>query len=145
MIELVIALSVIAVGVLAFVSSFSANLRANNVSSRQDVAMAALENATEALRNSDFGELYNDFDGAALEAPGLEDPYGGTASIGVECFVDELNLPAEFGPLQDLDGSGGLESNDVSTGYQLLPIRLTLDYAVSYGTETRQVFMVLGL
>jgi hypothetical protein len=74
----------------------------------------------------------------------LKDTAGAAAGVVVTFFVDETNLPAEFGPVLDLDGDGVLSTTDCSTTYHLLPTRLTVNYASDGRSATQNVFFVLG-
>lgn len=144
LLELMISLSVITVGLLAFLSSFGSHFRAQEETGRRDVALATLENVSELVRNSPFTSLYDDFHNASLEAPGLVAPGGGPAAINIVCITDETNLPPEYSFLLDLDGSGALDNNDTSADYELLPMRLSLTYDTAGGPETRELFLLLG-
>jgi type II secretory pathway pseudopilin PulG len=145
LIEILMALAILSVGLLSFVGSFTTNLRAGRDLTERDEVRVALENVTEALRNAEFGEVYNDYNGASLEAPYLEgDPYGYPAAVQVTCYVNELAIPAEFGPVLDIDGTGGLSNPNASADYKLLPVQLTLTYGTSNGTQVRNLFLVIG-
>ena len=71
-------------------------------------------------------------------------PDGSPAAVDVSFDVNETALPPEYGPLADLDGDGVNMTRDVSGTYVLLPARLTLDYAMSYGLERKVLFLVLA-
>jgi Tfp pilus assembly protein PilW len=144
LVELMVALALLTTGLLAFFVSFTSNFRAAQDLTERDEVRVALENVTETLRASPFSEIYNNFHGAVLEAPYLVAPDGTNATCTVRCYVDETALPAAFGPVLDLDGSGGLTTMDCKDSYKLLPVRLTLNYATTYGPETRDLFLVIG-
>lgn len=145
LVELMIAIAILSIGLLAFFSSFATNFRAGRDLTERDEVRVALENVTEALRNTNFSEIHNDYNGAALEAPYLEgDTYGYPAAVQVTCYVNEKAIPPEFGPVLDIDGTGGLSNTDASADYKLLPVQLTLTYGTTNGTETRNLFLVIG-
>ncbi len=104
----------------------------------------ALENVSEFLRNGDFGTLYATYHGTNVEVPELEDPGGGPAKVTITCYVDETTLPAEFGPVLDLDGKGGLATTDCSATYRLLPIELSIRYVDRGVVVTRGVHLLIG-
>ena len=70
-------------------------------------------------------------------------PDGNAAVVSITCFVDEANIPAQFGPIADLDGVPGTVSNDVSASYEILPVRLQLSVGTQQGTQTRELYLVL--
>ena len=69
---------------------------------------------------------------------------GGAAKVTITCYVDETTLPAEFGPVLDLDGNGGLATTDCSATYKLLPVELIVTYVDRGFVETRQVHLLIG-
>ena len=145
LVELMVALVVITVGIMGYMGTMTQSASASTVVEESDAARAALENVVEALRNADFDQLYTNYASASLEVPELLAPYGGTtAAVGVTCFVNEQALPSQFGPVLDLDGTGGLDTTDVSASYQLMPIRLALTYQSKNGTVTQELYLVLG-
>jgi len=145
LVEIMIALAILSVGLLAFFNSFASNFRAGRDLTERDEVRVALEDVTEALRSTDFSTLYTDYNGVALEAPYLEgDTMGSPATVQVTCYVNEKKIPSEFGPVLDLDGTGGLSNTDASADYKLLPVQLTLTYGTSSGTETRNIYLTIG-
>jgi hypothetical protein len=128
MLELMAAMTIFAVGVMAFLANFFGNARAIEVTRDRDDARIAIENAAEMLRGADFASIYSTYHGTTVEVPSLEAPEGGPAQVTITCFVDETTLPGEFGPVLDLDGAGGLSTTDCSTTYKLLPVRLSLTF-----------------
>jgi len=144
LIEAMIALTVLTVGVLGFLFSFHANFRATRELGNRDLAQVAMESAAENLKAADFGTLYDNYKGATFPAPDLIQPDGNPAKVTVSFDVNETALPGEYGPLEDIDGDGVLNTVDASTTYILLPTRLTLTYLMSYGPETKTMYLVLG-
>ncbi len=117
-------MTIILVGLLGFFSTFYVNFGATRSTAQRDEAGVALDTASETLRNADFDTLYSTYHGTSIAVPQLQAPKGGAARIDVICFVDETSLPAEFGPILDINGSGGLQTTDCSSNYKLLPVRL---------------------
>jgi type II secretory pathway pseudopilin PulG len=144
LLELVIAITVLTVGVLGFLFSFQTNFRATQELGSHDQAQVAMETAVEALRASDFAGLYTKYQGYAFPVPGLAGPDGSPASVKVLFYANEAALPAEFGPLVDIDGDGKRTNTNASANYVLLPARLTLDYQMSYGNESKSQYVILG-
>lgn len=157
LVEMTIAGFVLTMGVLGFMAMFAANFKGTQELTTRDQAHVAMERVAEQLRSSDFDTLFADYNGVAFEAPGVAVgssgttttyPNGGTTSSNayVQCsmYVNETALPAEFGPLLDIDGVGGLESTNCSTTYKVLPVQLSLAFATNYGSETLQQYLVLS-
>ena len=144
LLELAISLSVLTVGLLAFVMSLGESARGNRSVLDEDEATFAFAQVIETLRGTNFVDLYNNFDGQDFPAGSLQQEGGTQANIRVNFFVDETNLPAEFGPLADLDGDGALTNANVSGSYQILPAQLTLNYEGPRGNHSRTFWLVLG-
>ena len=115
LLELMAALTILAVGILGYLSTFFTNSGAIASTRERDDVRIALENVAERLRNTDLQTLLADFDGTTVPAPPLKGPNSAPATVQITCFVNELALPPEFGPVQDLDGSGSLDSTNCST------------------------------
>jgi hypothetical protein len=124
----------------------------------RDLASAAFSNTVEQIVTADFATLYDTYQNTSI-APTtgsgtpssnvttigrLLDPSGTPARVFVNFDVNEMALPAEYGPLLDLDGDGVLSNTDCSGYYELLPAHLTLTYQTSSGPVTRHLFIVLG-
>lgn len=157
LVELIIALTLLTVGLLGFLFATQANFNATRDISTRDRVWSAYSNAVETLNNSDFSTLYDTYDktflapptgitvtGKTTEAGELLGADGNPARVFVSFDVNETALPAEYGPVGDLDGDGALNTPDVSATYRLLPTRLTITYQTARGLETRQIFIVLG-
>ncbi len=142
--ELMIAITVLTVGILGFLFSFQTNFRATQELGSQDQAQVAMETVAENLRAADFATLYTNFQNRSFPVPGLDGPDGTPASILVQFFVDETALPGEFGPLVDIDGDGRRSNSNASLNYLLLPTRLTLTYQMVHGAETKTLCLILG-
>lgn len=144
LIELVVALTFITLGIVGVFSVFFVNSVASQSTGQRDEMRVALENVSELVRFADFKTLYATYHGTNVEVPELEDPGGGPAKVTITCYVDETTLPAEFGPVLDLDGKGGLATTDCSATYKLLPVELSVTYVDRGFVETRQVHLLIG-
>ena len=143
MVELVVALSILSIGLLAFLGSFMSNFNAVSDVQDLDEAHVAFENATELLSRHTFANIYDDYHNQTISVPELEAPGGGAASITVTCFLDENNIPAQCGPVTDLDGDDTTDTVVASNACDILPVRLSLTYVIPDGTITRDVYLVL--
>ena len=144
LIEAMIAITVLTVGVLGFLFSFQANFRATREMGNRDLAQAAVETVLETLRSGNFTTLYGTYQGARIPAPGLVDPAGNPAQVQIQFDVNETTLAPEYGPVLDIDGDGAMNTTNASASYVLLPTRLTLTYQMSYGPETKTLFLILA-
>ena len=145
LLELVIGLTVLTVGLLGFFFTFYANFRGGERMNDIDEVRVALDNAAELLRGSPFADVYTNFNATSVTAPGLLAPGGTPARVQFTCHVDETAMPAECGPIADLDGDGVLATANCSANYLILPVELSLTYVNSEGdTETRDLYVVLG-
>ncbi len=143
LIEALVSITVLTVGVLGFLFSFHANFRATQELSSRDLVQVAVESAAETLRSANFSTLYTMYQGATLPAPGLSAPGGGAAVVQVQFHVNETTLPAEYGPVADIDGDGAKATLNASTSYVLLPACLTLNYQMSYGPEVKRLYILI--
>ena len=144
LIEMMIALTILTVGLLGFFTSFMSNIKVSTQVKGRDDVRVALENTAELLRNANFTNVYATYNNANLSVPGLYGAGGTTATVQIACYTNETTVPPEFGPVLDLDGVAGLTNTDCSTTYKLLPVRLSLTYATDYGTDTRDLYILLG-
>jgi len=144
LIEAMIAITVLTVGVLGFLFSFQANFRATREMGNRDLAQAAVETVVETLRSGNFPQLYATYQGVRLPAPGLVDAAGNAAQVQIQFDVNETTLAPEYGPVLDIDGDGAMSTTNASASYVLLPTRLTLTYQMSYGPETKTLFLILA-
>ncbi len=157
LLELVIAMTVLAIGVLALISSFQGTFAARRDVMTRDSLSTLFNNAVDTLENDTFSTLYSTYNGTTITpltgtvtsdpkkvAVGeLLDADGNPAEVAVDFFVDETNMPAEFGPILDIDGDGAMSTADCSSTYILLPTRLRITYQGRNGVETEDMFLVL--
>ena len=146
LVELLIAATVLALGVLGFLFAFQSNFKASQEIACRDLVQQALTAGAERLQEEDLSTLYAAFQGAKLPAsvPDLKDADGLPARVEVHFDVDETALPPEYGPVLDIDGDGEMKTADASTGYLILPCRLTVTYQMPYGRESKSLHVVLG-
>src|SRR4030095_10011083 len=154
LIDALLALTLLTVGLLGFLMSFAGNSSSARIVDDRDEARVALERIAETLRSADFSTVYQNYNWAAFEVPELETSWtytsGGTtysysypSYAWAIFYVNELALPSEFGPILDIDGSGGLNNTNCSSSYKILPVRLFLMYTAGNFTDTRDLFLVL--
>jgi hypothetical protein len=144
MLELVIALTVITLSLLGFFFATYSTFRATQLTEQRDDVRVAVETLTELMRKHDYQTLHNAYHGKSVEIPGLEGPDGSPATIDITCYVDETNLPDEFGPVIDLDGKEGMETRDCSGSYELLPVKLHVEYLDHDVVQTHSVYLLIA-
>jgi hypothetical protein len=144
LVEFTVALSILSVGVLAFMSSYVTNYRAFNTVTELDEVHVAFEMVAETLVSETLQDVYNNFDGANIAVPNLDDPGGGAAQVEIDCFIDESNIPAEFGGVTDIYGNPGTPVAGPLSNLKILPVRLRVTYATYNGPQTRALYLVLG-
>ena len=144
LLELQIALAILVIGVLAYLSSFATGFRTAQAVFEQDESQFVLENIAETLRNTELSTIYDTYHNTTINVTELTNADGGPATCTVTCYTNETNLPSEFGPVFDIDGSGGLNNSTATSGYWILPVKVSVTYTDSYGTQTDEIFIVLG-
>ncbi len=145
MTEVLLAMTILSVGILSFLGAFLSNNRAVDTINELDEAYMALNNVVENLKSQDFSQLYSQYYGTTFPVPNLTGPDGSPAYVEPIFYTSETALPPEFGPLQDLDASPGTQSVDTSTSYRILPVELRLNYSSSRGDlSTHRIFLVFG-
>ena len=152
MLELVLAIAVLLIAVGATLGSLSSFVVLGDSAWETKRAYLAAQQALERMRAENFAELFiryneepNDDPLGAGTAPGsgfavvgLEpqqaDPDGLAGRILMPVVVgapgalrEDLNEPA-FGLPRDLDGDGGWDALDHSGDYQLLPVRVVVEW-----------------
>ena len=144
LVEVAVALSLLTVGILAFMNSYVTNYRAFSTVSELDEVHMAFEMVAETLVDELLQDVYNNFDGANIAVPNLEAPGGGAAQVEIDCFIDENSIPAEFGGVVDIYGNPGTPVAGPLANLKILPVRLRVTYATYYGPQTRALYVVLG-
>ncbi len=168
--QVAVAIPILLIGAMGFFFSFQSNFKATQEIIWRDLEMAAFENAIAALNNQVLEDLVASYQGLTIASPtsptstygqgyfdiqeleSLRDADGNPVNVTVQFFMDETNLPTEFGPVVDIDGLGTVDVNgngalntvNCANSYQILPARLTLTYETPRGPVTRQKFVILG-
>ncbi len=144
LVEVAVALSLLTVGILAFMNSYVTNYRAFSTVSELDEVHMAFEMVAETLVDESPQDVYNNFDGANIAVPNLEAPGGGAAQVEIDCFIDENSIPAEFGGVVDIYGNPSTLVAGPLANLKILPVRLRVTYATYTGPQTRALYVVLG-
>ncbi len=144
LLEFAVAVAVYVVGVMSVFALAHTNSAGANASSEIDTARVAFEDVLELLKREDFRTLHQNYNGVEVLVSQLQGADGQDARIRIATFVNELAIPAGFGPVLDLDGRGGLDNDDCSMTYRMLPVHLRLEYETAYGTTTRQLYALIA-
>lgn len=144
LVEFAVAISILSIGILAFMNSYVTNYRAFSTVNELDEVHVAFELVAETLVNETLENVYNNFDGANISVPNLEAPAGGPAQVEIDCFIDESAIPAEFGGVVDIYGNPASQVAGPLTNLKILPVRLRVTYATFQGPQTRALYVVLG-
>ena len=143
LLDALMGLTVLTIGVLSYLFALHTSFRSTRDIGVEDQVGAALENAIETLKTAPFSTLYATYQGTSLPATDVIAPNGSAATVQVQFDVNETTLPAEYGPVADIDGDGAKVTLNASGSYVLMPTRLTLDYQMSYGAERKVIYLVL--
>jgi hypothetical protein len=162
LIEVTIAIGVLMVAVLAYSRSITGGLGSQRGLRERQIALNAARDMVESMRAQPFAELYQRYnssdadDGALADpAPGPEfdvdglDALPGAGSVGRIEFPEaevagawqlreDLDRP-EFGLPYSLDGDAAIDAGDKSLTYQLLPVRVVLEWAGTGGEQHLEV------
>lgn len=144
LLELAISMTILTIGILGFVNFFAASHRAYRTVQGVDEAQMAILSIAERMRADVFENLYNNYHQRAFEVPTLNSPDQGPAAVLVRCFITESSLPAEFGPVLDIDGNINQVSSTPTTNYRVLPVLFALTYATAQGPQTEELYVVFG-
>jgi prepilin-type N-terminal cleavage/methylation domain-containing protein len=152
LVELMIAVVVLTVAVSGFSSSVLSSMVLNRMNRETDVAQQAARRALEELQSEEFGQVFaafnatvGDYAGSGAEAaPGFAvaglDLIDGDADglagriefpsidvLGVLELREDV-VDAGLGMPRDLDGQNGIDAADHAGDYQLLPVRVVIEW-----------------
>ena len=144
LVEFAVGVSILTIGILAFMNSYATNYRAFNTVVELDEVHVAFETVAESLVNESLQDVYNNFDGVDVQVPNLPGPDGNPARVEIDCFIDEDQIPAEFGVILDIYGNPAQNVAGPLVALKILPVRLRVTYAALNGPETHTLYVVLG-
>ncbi len=153
-VEIVIAMGVLVVALLAIMSAMLSSDRLRQVSREQVLAYNAARDVVETMRNSTFNQIFTNFtpggvNGGTFDVPltvsvpplsgvTLNQVTSGT-SVGTVTFpmtgtnLDETVTDAALGMPRDLNGDGDATDTSVAGTYVLLPVRVTVRWQSQTG------------
>lgn len=169
LLELMIAIGVMAVGVLGFTQALVTALRAQMMARQQTIATEAARRQIEVLRVTDFEDIFRQYNALASDDTGGTGtgPGPNFAVPGLNARADDgdglpgqVQFPvlasapgmlredlddARFGTPLDLNLDGGvIDANDHSGDYDLLPVVVVVRWSGPAGNGQVQLETILG-
>ncbi len=149
LVEIAIAISILAIGALAFAGTFVNTAQLSQDTRDTRVITVAMKNVLETLHAEHFPSLTTNY-GQGTANPSFwctddgtvvfTDPGNASVTGSIEFFNDESSIPASFAGLNggfDLNADGTVSSGPVSD-YRILPTRITMT-VVDSTSSTRVV------
>ena len=154
LLEVMMSMIVLLVAVGGMLGSFSSFAMLGEASRQKTVALLAAQQMLEQMQLADFSEVYVRFNGTNADdpalglspgpnfdvfglSPQLDDPDGLPGRVvfpsaaGVLGSLREDLAEADFGLPRDLNGDGNLDANNHAGDYQILPIRIVIEWGGS--------------
>ncbi|MCY3004091.1 MAG: prepilin-type N-terminal cleavage/methylation domain-containing protein [Planctomycetota bacterium] len=167
LLELMIAISVMSVGLLGFTQAMVTALRAQLLARQQAIATEAARRQIEIMGSTQFSEVFRRFNGATVDDPaGVVVPGanfavpGLTAQVGdADGMAGEVLFPVDsvapeelrediantaLGTPLDLDVDGAVDGVDHSNDYQMLPVVVIVRWRGAAGEGQIQLETILG-
>lgn len=155
-VELVIAVLILAIAVLGLISVLSVTTTLTETSQEGAIALQALRSKVEEMQAIPFSEVFATYQNAQrnFSVPGLlpraKDSDG---CVGEVLFPDppsgqvglaENSVDALLGMPRDLNGDNVVDGADHSTDYVLLPVRIRLEWTGVSGERTIELRTLLA-
>ncbi len=138
MLEIVVSITLLAVGLLSLVATLVQNSRLQRVTREKHQAIVAAESILEDLRRADYDTLVTDFGsggtpGDGFDVSGLNPRSADTdGRVGRVRFVlDETAtdpVASRFGLPRDLNGDGDATDSNVATSHRMVPVRIEVEW-----------------
>jgi type II secretory pathway pseudopilin PulG len=161
LIEIMIALSILAISILALLSSLCAAAKLQDVTRERALAQNAARAKIEEMRSRTYTQIYSLYNsnpaddpggpgtapGATFTVPGLNAfpgvpvgqivfPESGGGLL--ESLVDpSRGIDASMGMPRDLNGNGIIDVVPFTTGYQILPVKIVITWKSANGKKSR--------
>lgn len=157
LVEVAIALSVIAIGLLGLLSVITNGLDLSTTSSETQRALSAARKKVESLKTYDFDTLYEDcsadnsgdvsqpgryFDCADEDGGGALELQSGDSHHGEVEFLSEAESIAEFGAAGDFNKDGNYDDAPAA-GWTQYPVVVTVRWQNRFGDRQVRVATVL--
>lgn len=168
LLELMMAISVMTVGLLGFTQALISALRAQALAREQSAATDAARRQIELLRASNFATVFQRFNDSGVDDPaGVTSPGASFAVSGLNARADDVDgMPGEIrfpvdptqpeslrediadsrlGTPLDLDLDGTVDSADHGANYQILPVVVVVRWRSAAGGGQVQLETILGV
>lgn len=133
MLEIMIALFVGAVAIMALLSAMSSIMRLTDSNHQRITAVNIARQRLSELQNSSFQTIYSTYGpSSSFNKSTFTDLDGGTCQYifpsNSAGQLDETVVDADLGMPQDLNGNGTAADTNVSTTYKVLPVRVLITW-----------------
>jgi type II secretory pathway pseudopilin PulG len=138
--EAAVSLTLLAVALLSLWGTLIYCSRSNVAAEQRMKALNAAQAKIEELKSQPFESLINEFGpsgttGATFAVPTIDESES-VASGRIAFFIDETDSYGEpLGFPLDLNGDGDTEDTEVSQGFELLPVRVTVRWEGVLGEQ----------
>lgn len=166
MIEVLIAISVVMVAMLAAVSTLTSTAILGQSNDETTIATQGARSAMEVLRGLDFQSILPSYNsdpnddpggvgtapGIHFEVPGLSVQDGDTDGFvgrvllpfdASESLVENLDLP-QYGMPRDLNGDGSIDGIDHSSDHIILPVLIVVEWTGRTGNRRIEFSTIVG-
>ena len=160
LVELVLGMVVLLVSVGSTMGALNSYVKLQDSNRETTVAHFALRQTLERIRNTPFNQVYASFNATDADDPagltdggpsfaveGLDlrdgDPDGMAGQILFPANLTETTADLDFGLPMDLNGDGTLDADDRSGDYEVLPIRIRLEWRGRSGNRVAELQTLL--
>jgi type II secretory pathway pseudopilin PulG len=168
MVELMLAVTILAIAVCGFASSIVSALVLNRVNRETTVALQAARDVLEELHAEEFREVFSAFNATPGDYAGLGAERGpGFAVAGLDLRAGDADglagrivfptlvagggeelredsADAALGMPRDLDGDGFVMADDVAESFVVLPVRIVVQWRGARGDRELELATVLS-
>lgn len=163
LLELIVAVTVLTIAAGAITSTLVISTSLTHINRETTLAVEAAQSAVESLRAVAFDEAFARYNaspgddpaagaspGWTFDVPGLAprpgDPDGRVGNIlfpGDGFVLREDVDDRDLGMPRDLDGDGAIDALDHSGDYQVLPVRVRIEWTGEQGARSFELYTVL--
>ncbi len=141
LVEVVIGIVLFTIGLLGLGAVLVSNQRSQEMAAEEAVVSHSFRNMLETLRSTPYTEIATTYQDFAFTV-------GEIGARGtVRLFLNETDTSPEAANLglpRDLDGDGAATRTDVTGGYALLPVRITISWSSFSGPQSRSLYALLA-
>jgi hypothetical protein len=149
LVEILVALSLLAIGFLSLVATLAQNARLQRITHEKHLAVVGAESILEDLRRADFRSVVTEFGSGASPGPNF-DLVGLAARPGdvdgrvgrISFILDETaadTVAKQLGLPRDLNGDGDALDTSVKADYRMLPVRIEVEWSGAGGDSRIEI------